>query len=227
MATTEVTLEQFRQFDPKHRNGYYDRHYKDQVNPGYLMDNPKFPVIRVSWDQAMEFCRWLSAKTGKRVTLPTEQQWEWAARAGTATPFFYGDLNTDFSKFANLADKEITKLAVKGVNPQPFANPDKYWDFELKDARFNDGTLHLAEVAHYQPNAFGLHDMIGNVCEWTNSDYVTRPGRKVIRGGSWSDRPKDARVSWRWGYPNWQRPFNVGFRVIIEDVPAATVAKAK
>jgi len=228
MATTEVTLEQFRQFNPNHRNGYYDRHYKDQVNPGYAMDNPKFPVIRVSWDDAMAFCRWLSAKTGKRVTLPTEHQWEWAARAGAATPFFYGGLDTDFSPFANLADKEITKLAVKGVNPQPIPNPDKYWDFELKDARFNDGTLHLAQVAHYQPNSFGLHDMIGNVAEWTASDYVTRPGRKVIRGGSWAERPKDARASWRWGYPNWQRPFNVGFRVIIEsDLPASAVAQAK
>ncbi len=227
MATTEVTLEQYRQFNPKHRNGYYDRHYKDQVNPGYLMDNPKFPVIRVSWDDAMAFCRWLSARTGKRVTLPTEQQWEWAARAGTSTPFYYGDLNTDFSKFANLADAQIKKLAVKGVNPQPIPNPDKYWDFELKDPRFDDGALHLAVVGSYQPNAFGLYDMIGNVCEWTNSDYAQRPGRKVIRGGSWADRPKDARASWRWGYPNWQRPFNVGFRVIIEDAPAATVARSK
>ena len=216
MGTTEVTLEQYQQFNPKHRNGYYDRHYKDQVNPGYSMDNPKFPVIRVSSDQAQEFCRWLSAKTGKKVTLPTEQQWEWAARAGTATPFYYGDINTDFSKFANLADKQITKLAVKGVNPQPFANPDKYWDFELKDARFDDGVLQLAEAGRYQPNAFGLQDMIGNVAEWTLSDYAQRPGCKVIRGGSWADRPKDARASTRWGYPNWMRPFNVGFRVIVE-----------
>lgn len=228
MGTTEVSLEQYRQFDPKHRNGYYDRHYKDQVNPGYSMDNPKFPVIRVSWDDAMAFCRWLSAKTGKKVSLPTEQQWEWAARAGTDTPFFYGDLNTNFSKFANLADVQIKKLAVKGVNPQPIANPDKFWDFELKDARFDDGVLHLAETAHYQPNAWGLHDMIGNVAEWTLSDYSQRPGHKVIRGGSWADRPKDATASVRWGYPNWQRPFNLGFRVILEsDAPTGAVAQTK
>jgi len=216
MATTEVSLEQYRQFDRKHRNGYYDRHYKDQVNPGYSMDSPKFPVIRVSWDEAQAFCRWLATKTGKKVTLPTEQQWEWAARAGTATPFFYGDRDTDFSQFANLADKQISKLAVKGVNPQPFPNPDKFWDFELKDARFDDGVLHLADVGHYRPNGFGLHDMLGNVAEWTNSEYTQRPGHKVIRGGSWMDRPKDATASVRWGYPNWQRPFNVGFRVIVE-----------
>lgn len=228
MATTEVSLEQYQQFDPKHRNGYYDRHYKDQVNPGYLMDNPKFPVIRVSYDDAMAFCRWLSGRTGKKVTLPTERQWEWAARAGTATPFYWGDLNTDFSKFANLADKQITKLAVKGVNPQPIANPDKYWDFELKDARFDDGVLHLAEVGHYLPNGFGLYDMIGNVAQWTNSDYPQRPGRKVVRGGSWSDRPKDATASTRWGYPNWMRPFNAGFRVILEsDAPTSAVAQTK
>ena len=225
MATTEVSLEQYQQFDPKHRNGYYDRHYKDQVNPGYPMDSPKFPVIRVSWDEAIAFCRWLSGKTGRKITLPTEQQWEWAARAGTATPFYWGDLNTDFSKFANLADKQITKLAVRGVNPQPIANPDKFWDFELKDARFDDGVLHLADNGHYCPNGFGLHDMIGNVAEWTLSDYTQRPDRKVVRGGSWSDRPKEATASTRWGYPNWQRPFNVGFRVIIEDAPTVAVAQ--
>jgi formylglycine-generating enzyme required for sulfatase activity len=228
MATTEVSLEQYQQFNPKHRNGYYDRHYKDQVNPGYPMDNPKFPVIRVSCDDAMAFCRWLSGKTGKKVAIPTEQQWEWAARAGTATPFYWGDLNTDFGKFANLADRQIKKLAVKGVNPQPIANPDKYWDFELKDARFDDGVLHLAEVGHYQPNGFGLYDMIGNVAQWTSSDYIQRPGRKVVRGGSWSDRPKDATASTRWGYPNWHRPFNVGFRVILEsDASAGAATQAK
>jgi formylglycine-generating enzyme required for sulfatase activity len=91
LGATEVSLQQFQQFDPNHRNGYYDMHYKDQVKPGYLMDAPQLPVIRVSWDQAVAFCRWLSAKTGRKVTLPTEAQWEWACRAGTATPMYYGE----------------------------------------------------------------------------------------------------------------------------------------
>lgn len=66
MGEAEVTLEQYRRFDPEYLNGWYDMHYKDQVRPGYDMDaDPRFPVIRVPWTRAMEFCRWLSGKPGK------------------------------------------------------------------------------------------------------------------------------------------------------------------
>jgi formylglycine-generating enzyme required for sulfatase activity len=230
VGATEISLQQFQQFDPNHHNGYYDQHYKDQVRPGYLMDAPNLPVIRVSWNQAMSFCRWLSARTGKTVTLPTEAQWEWACRAGAATPMFYGDLHSDFSAFANLADASIAKLAVSGVDPQPIANADKFWDFVPKEARFNDGVLHLAECGKYKPNAWGLHDMIGNVAEWTLDNYRPYPylaaaaandgtavGRKVARGGSWNERPKESRASSRVDYPAWQRVYNVGFRVVVVD----------
>jgi formylglycine-generating enzyme required for sulfatase activity len=230
MGATEVSLRQYQQFDPNHRNGYYDQHYKDQVRPGYLMDAPDLPVIRVSWNQAMSFCKWLSARTGKKVTLPTEAQWEWACRAGTATPMFYGDLNSDFSVYANLADATISKLAVSGVDPQPIANPDKFWDYVPKEARFNDGVLMLAEVGHYQPNAWGLQNMIGNVAEWTLNDYQAHPSSdetastkvgakvsKVVRGGSWLERPRESTASARLDYPAWQHVYNVGFRVIVTE----------
>jgi dihydroxyacetone kinase len=167
MTETEVSLEQYQQFDPNHRNGYCDLHYKDQVKPGYLMDSPQKPVIRVSWHQAMAFCEWLSARTGRPMTLPTEAQWEWACRAGTDTPMFYGDLDSDFSRYANLADATIKQLAVVGVDPQPISNPDRFWDFVPKDERFNDGVLHLADCGKYEANAWGLRDLIGNVAEWT------------------------------------------------------------
>ena len=228
IGVTEVSLAQYQQFDPNHRNGYYDMHYKDQVKPGYLMDSPDLPVIRVSWDQAMAFCQWLSTRTGKKVLLPTEAQWEWACRAGSGTPMFYGGLDSDFSIFANLADASLSKLAVSGVDPQPIKNPDKFWDFVPKEARFNDGTVHLAPVGKYQPNAWGLHNMIGNVAEWTLDDYRPYPYqpqtacagigagmRKAVRGGSWSDRPKESRASARWDYPQWQQVYNVGFRIVV------------
>lgn len=232
MGETEVTLEQYRQFDPEYLNGWYDMHYKDQVKPGYNMDaNPRFPVIRVPWTKAMEFCRWLSAKTGKKVTLPTEAQWEYAARGGVAKQFFFGGREADFSPYANLADVKIKELAVKGVDPKPIKNPDRFWDFVPRDERFNDGTLHLAPVRKYKPNAYGLYDMIGNVAEWTRSAYKPYPwkdddGRndgvdehtpRAVRGGSWYERPRRATSSWRLGYPGWRPVYNVGFRVMIED----------
>lgn len=231
MGETEVTLEQYRQFDPTYENGFYDMHFKDQVRPGYEMNNPKFPVIRVSWEKAMEFCKWLSKKTGKKVTLPTEAQWEYAARAGSDKPFYFGEIGDDFSQYANLADIKIKETAVSGVDPKPIKNPDRFFDFVPRDEKYDDGVLHLAEVGKYKPNAFGLYDMIGNVAEWTRSKYQPYPWKndasrddisdtytdRAVRGGSWRDRPVRATASWRWGYPGWRPVYNVGFRVIIED----------
>lgn len=229
MGKTEVSLEQYRQFDPNYMNGVYDMHYKDQVHRGYYMNNMKFPVIRVTWEKANEYCAWLSKKTGKKVTLPTEAQWEWACRAGSDKPFWYGDLDTDFSPFANLADVTMKKMAVSGVNPKPIPNPAPSADYEPKDPRFNDMSLHLAPVGTYKPNVWGLKDMHGNVDEWTLSDYVPYPYtdangkgtadsvKKVVRGGSWHDRPYRSTSSFRLGFPKWQQVYNTGFRVIVED----------
>ena len=230
MGATEVTLEQYKKFDPKYKNGVYDKHYKDQVNRGYYMDtSSKFPVIRVPWRKAMEYCAWLSKKTGRKVTLPTEAQWEWACRAGASSPLSFGDKDTDFSKFANLADVKVKEMAVRGVNPKPIRNPKPDVDYELKDVRFNDGVLHLADVGKYAPNAWGLHDMHGNVAEWTRSQYKPYPyrdtdgrndvagsGKRVIRGGSWHDRQHRSTSSYRLGYPDWQKVYHVGFRVVVE-----------
>jgi formylglycine-generating enzyme required for sulfatase activity len=204
-------------------------HWKDQTGRGYPVDGPDLPVIRVSCDQATVFCNWLSKKIERKATLPSEAQWEWACRAGTGTPLSYGGLDTDFSKFANFADLQIRKLAVKGINPKPLSNPTAIEDFVPKDARFDDGVLHLGKVGTYTANTWGLHDMHGNVAEWTSSEYrfppqnpvraktVLRKDLKVVRGGSWGDRPKSGRSAYRWRYPEWQRVFDVGFRIVIED----------
>ncbi len=229
IGATEVSLAMYKQYDPKHGNGFYDMHYKDQVKPGYDMDDPELPVIRVSWDQARGFCRWLSGKTGKRVTLPTEAQWEWACRAGTASPLSFGAVTADYGKHANAADVTMKLAAVKGVNPQPIRNPDQYWDYLPKDANVNDGVLHLAPVDGYLPNAWGLKNMHGNVAEWTADAYrpypcneddnlsEDTPARRVVRGGSWNERIKHCTSSRRIPYPQWQRVYNVGFRVVVED----------
>ena len=229
MAATEITNAQYKAFDPNHDNRFIDQNNKDHTTPGYSIQDPKQPVVRISWEEAMAFCRWLADKAGAPFTLPTEAQWEWACRAGAETPFWYGGPDADFSSYANLADQSITLLAVAGINPQPIKNPSRYEDFMPKDARFNDGAKIMTTVAQYKPNVWGLYDMHGNAAEWTLSKYSPYPyvagdgrdaadtasgERRVARGGSWADCPKEASASSRFGYEPWQPVYNVGFRVI-------------
>lgn len=224
MGRQEVSNEQYRQFDPQHDSRFEHRTswMFSEAYLGWPLNRPRQPVVRVSWEQAMAFCRWLSEKTGLRVTLPTEVQWEYACRAGTDTPLFYGDLDADFSAYANVADITIKKLAYEGWRPLA---PDLL----PRDARFDDGMLVTAEGGIYQPNPWGLYDMHGNAAEWTLSPYaprlsaaggpdsLDRSGWKVVRGGSWRDRPKRCRSSFRLAYPAYQKVFNVGFRVVVEE----------
>lgn len=239
MGAVEVTNAQYQQFDPSHDSGFIDQQNKDHTTPGYSAQAPNDPVIRVSWEEAMAFCRWLSAKAGQPCALPTEAQWEWACRAGSAAAFWYGDMDSDFSGCANLADLSIKRLAVAGINPQPIENPSPFEDFLPKDARFDDGERIVTETGKYKPNPWGLQDMHGNVAEWTRSAYQPYPyddadgrntaeaaGKKVVRGGSWFDRPKCARSAYRMAYEPWQRVYNVGFRVIFPvDGAGAVVAQ--
>lgn len=223
MAKSEVSNEQFAKFDPSHDSRFEHRSswWFDQHYTGWPLNRPAQPVVRVSWDEANAFCRWLSERLGEEVSLPSETQWEWACRAGTDTPLNYGDLDTDFSAFANLGDASLRKLADEGWRP-------KSPDLVAKDDRFDDGALVTSDIAAYEPNAWGLYDMHGNAAEWTRSSYGTLAhpigeagaadssgDRKVIRGGSWRDRPQLCRSASRWGYDPWQKVYNVGFRVII------------
>ncbi len=227
MGETEVTVAQLRAYEPGYDNGVYDMHYKDQIKRGYYMnddpvfgrpENVRLPAVRVSYEKAEAFCRWLSAKSGRVVCLPTAAEWEHAALAGASTPFYWGGFDADFSPYANLADLSRRELAVSGINPKPIMNPPPELDFELKDGRFFDGVLHLALAGSYKANAWGLKDMIGNAAEWTSTDFVASQDsastlRKTVCGGSFNDRPHKALL--RWGYPPWQRPFDVGFRVVV------------
>ena len=239
MGVTEVTNEQFQQFYPDHDNAFFDQLTKDHTTPGYPAHGAGQPAMRVTWSQAVDFCRRLSERVGETVKLPTEAQWEWACRSGTDTPFYFGDMDADFSAHANLADESIKLLAVEGVNPQPIRNPNKYEAFIPRDDRFNDGEKLMADAGKYAPNPWGLHDMHGNVWEWTRSLFRPYPyreddgrneialdGDRVVRGGSWYDRPKRARSAFRLAYRPYQRVYNVGFRVVIpaKAAPAKFVA---
>jgi formylglycine-generating enzyme required for sulfatase activity len=231
MATTEITNRQFACFDPKHDSRREDKQGYQFGVEGYPLFTPDQPVVRVSWREAMAFSKWLAAKTGAKVMLPTEAQWEYACRAGTSTPFSYGDLNTDFSKQANMADRTTKELASDPyTQDRPIPNPPEFDDWVPKDERFNDGALVTCAVGHYQPNPWGLCDMHGNAAEWTRSEYRAYPyvdddGRngtegdapRVVRGGSWRDRPERCTSSYRYAYRPYQPVFNVSFRVIIEE----------
>jgi formylglycine-generating enzyme required for sulfatase activity len=235
MSRFEVTNALYAKFDPSHDSKYEHKGswMFNEWDLGWPLNEPNQPVCRVSWDEAINFCRWLSIRISEDVSLPTEAQWEWACRAGSDTPLSYGDLDTDFSQFANCADVTIRELVYDVRDQYP---PD----LVPRDARFNDGRLVTANVGSYRPNAWGLHDIHGNVWEWTRSKYLPYPyqandGRnnvkdiadRVVRGGSWYDRPKRCRSGFRLSYPAWRKVYNVGFRIVIEsDIPIEQIAKS-
>jgi len=223
----EVTNEQFAAFDPAHdsriENGDFLQFSVQER--GYPVNGPAQPVCRVTWVQAAAFCRWLSEKSGERFTLPTEAQWEYACRAGTATPLSYGPVKADFAPYANMADARLRAVDTFGWNLPSGAVPP--WRPAIENV--NDGHRVSAPVGVFKPNAWGLHDMHGNVWEWTRTAYRPYPyaaddgrdggqgeGDKVVRGGSWYDRPARCRSAFRLSYPPWQRVYNVGLRVAME-----------
>lgn len=229
MGELEVTNQQYNTIFPQHDSRYVDQQWKDHVVPGYPTNKPEQPVIRVSYNDAMEYCKILSQKTGLNITLPTEAQWEWACRGGSDEDFWFGNLNADFGKKDNLADVTTNKFAVSGVDPQPMSPESpwyKYYTFLPKAANVDDGSLVQVGGKKYEANPFGLYCMHGNVAEWTRSDYVPYPYKenpkkvseyKVVRGGSYIERPKYSTAYSRKGFYPYQCVFNVGFRVIIED----------
>jgi len=215
MGKFEITNEQYARFDPAHDSRFEHKGswVFSEGHLGWRLNHPKQPVVRVSWKEAMQFCRWLSEKTGQKINLPTEAHWEWACRAGADSAMHYGDLDTD----------------------------GRYtMDITPRDARFDDKKLVTANVGTYRPNPWSLYDMHGNIAEWTRSAYKPYPykaddGRnkigtsaeRTVRGGSWRDRPKRCRSAFRLSYPNWQKIYNVGFRVVIQaEKDASSFVKA-
>ncbi|MDR1496809.1 MAG: formylglycine-generating enzyme family protein [Puniceicoccales bacterium] len=249
MAETELTNAQYAAYDPDHDTGYAHENGKDHVAPGYIANHPNQPVARVSWQEAMKYCEWLSKQTGKKATLPTEAQWEWAARAGTKTTFYFGDRQANFSEHANLADASLRKTRhnFRGGSRIPAReNFPVNYPYPLRDDRFADKWFSVDYVKQNAANPWGLYDIIGNVWEWTRSDYAPYPynendGRnnnnldkkKVARGGSHTDRPETVGSAARIPYESYQKVHNVGFRPIIEDddstlpQPAGTIAANK
>jgi len=246
MSATEITNEIYALFDPAHDSKYINVLHMNTEERGFPVNQPQQPVVRVSFRRAAEFCQWLSKKAGLTFTLPTEEQWEWAARAGTATPLYFGHLNTRFYNWANMADFRLrgfaeearyrishqSEVRVEMTQEDGFAHYRRPLDVLRRDildwmprvAGVDDRHMVSAPVGSYLPNVWGLHDMHGNVAEWTRSEYRSyadgKPlgdaGRMVVRGGSWSDRPHRCTSAFRWAYHTWQPVYNVGIRVVAE-----------
>ena len=233
ISEMEVQNQQYNAFDPEHDSRYQDEFGKDHVFPGHIGNHRRQPVVRVSWNEAMRFCAWLSKTCNVKASLPTEAQWEWAARSGTDTPFPWGGLDDDFSKFANFADRDVRFQVVgfDGGGNIRRRRPFEIWqNYPLHEERWQDDWFNLNYVGRANCNRWGLYDMHGNAAEWTLSDYAPYPyvdgdGRndgnpktkKVARGGSFASRPRDGTSSFRLAYEPWQAVYDVGFRVVLEE----------
>ncbi|MBD1886448.1 formylglycine-generating enzyme family protein [Microcoleus vaginatus] len=169
-------------------------------NPSWLKFEKR--PVEVSWDEVVEFCDRLSQQTGKKYRLLSEAEWEYACRAGTTTPFYFGET--------------ITRQLVN-CHPYP------------EDPR--DGPLPWSlpiDVGNFPPNAFGLYDMHGNVWEWCSdrchenyngaptdgSSWETTNNYRVMRGGSWHNEPAICRSDFRCLIPDGHRGYG-GFRVAV------------
>jgi formylglycine-generating enzyme required for sulfatase activity len=171
-------------------------------NPSAFKGNNR-PVERVSWNDAVKFCEKLSQKTGKNYKLPSEAEWEYACRAGTTTPFYFGE--------------SITPELVNYDGNYTYASAPK--------GQYRQQTT---DVGSFPPNAFGLYDMHGNVWEWCQDDYINsynnaptdgsaltgRSSIKLLRGGSWGSNPVNCRSAYRYNDNLDDTYIALGFRVV-------------
>jgi formylglycine-generating enzyme required for sulfatase activity len=178
------------------------------------------PVENVSWDDVTEFCQRLSAKTSRKYRLPSEAEWEYACRAGTTTPFHFGETLSD--ELANYCaqDREIESTSISYKGTYGWGIPGQY-------------RQETTEVGQFPANPFGLYDMHGNVFEWCEDDwhenYEGAPTDgsawidsdrtdtyRLLRGGSWRSIPELCRSAYRYYFTRDVIDDVIGFRVCCE-----------
>jgi formylglycine-generating enzyme required for sulfatase activity len=229
LAVHEVTRGQFRHFvestgyvTEAEKDGLGSIDWKGVQQPHHTWKNPGFtqtddhPVVNVSWSDAQAFCRWLSLQDGRTYRLPTEAEWEYACRAGTATRFHSGPTDEALAKAGNVADDSFRK-ATGGTGGLPS----------------QDGFAFTAPVGQFAPNAWGLCDMHGNAWEWCQDWYDREFYRqesgllidpvnermnrgRVMRGGSWGSPANKSRAAFRGMNEPTKRVCFVGFRVVVQ-----------
>jgi formylglycine-generating enzyme required for sulfatase activity len=187
-------------------DGYVQAAHLGWRNPGFSQSD-EHPVVCISWQDAQAYARWLSTKTGHQYRLPSEREWEYAARAGTSTPYPWSGASV--CDQANLAD-EALRLKHPG------------WPIE----ECKDGYPFTSPVGSYAPNSFGLYDMHGNVMEWLqdcwspqlqasdDSPAALNCRSRVIRGGGWDLTASYMRSAYRGKAAEANRGSATGFRLV-------------
>jgi formylglycine-generating enzyme required for sulfatase activity len=207
LGKTEITRGQFAAFvkETKHNaggkcwtldGGKFEERAGDWRKPGYKQDD-RHPVACINWNDARAYARWLSRKTGKKYRLPTEAEWEYAARGDSLTARYWGDNPDAACAYANAADR-IAQTKIMGATS---------WSVH----QCTDGFAYTSPAGSFTANAFGLNDMLGNLWEWTEDGYIdnyagaptdgsawqTNGAERVLRGGSWNNSPQDVRAAIR------------------------------
>ena len=227
MSHFPITVQEFRAFveGTGHDMGTQCYGLEDEgagnwLEPGFPQTDTD-PVVCVNWNDAEAYVAWLSEQTGQAYRLPSEAEWEYAARGGSSSLYGFGDDQAMLCRYSNGADATIEDF------PEEEAD---YWAQRNLDCTDGFG-LATSPVGTYEPNAFGLYDMVGNVWEWvadcrndTHGSYDVSPTdgspvtqgdctRMANRGGSWDDRPWNLRIANRGANDRTTRYNALGFRV--------------
>jgi formylglycine-generating enzyme required for sulfatase activity len=191
-------------------------------DPGFPQNN-RHPVVCVSWDDAVAYAKWLSQLTGKPYRLLTEAEWEYAARAGTTTRFYWGDDQSQICAYENVEDQAYEERFGR-----------------IRDVECRDGFVFTSPVGSFKPNPFGLYDMLGDAFQWVSDcwteNYDGAPAdasiavvaggtcAHIARGANWYRQPGAVRASLRFRDEIGRRGTVIGFRVArdLGEQPAAT-----
>ncbi len=223
IGMTEITRGEFAEFVKDSRystgdkcwtleNGNYEERQGSWLEPGFPQ-NDKDPVTCINWNDARAYAKWLARKTGKKYRLPTEAEWEYAARDSTSTARYWGDNPDEACTYANGADQTAQTL-IQGATS---------WYIH----QCTDGFAYTSPAGRFKANAYKLNDILGNVWEWTedsyHESYVGAPNdgrawqgegtQHVLRGGSWNNSPPNLRAAIRYRADATLRFSSFGFRV--------------
>lgn len=187
------------------------------TNPGFVQTD-EHPAVCIAWEDAKAYLQWLAQKTGKAYRLPSEAELEYAIRAGTTATRWWGDNDRDACRYANVGDQSMKKKYPLGAKAAAALH------------QCSDGHAHTAPAKSFPPNAFGLHDALGNAWQWAEDcwqegyDGAPADGRaatsgncssRVLRGGSFEEIPADIRSAHRFANSTTMRSNTYGFRAAL------------